>query len=391
MKILLVGSGGREHAMARALAGHEVIWAPGNGAEGPWQRRSVPLDEICELALAEKPDLTVIGPEDPLAAGLVDRLRESGLAAWGPTAAQARLESSKAWAKQFMSRWLLPTAAFEVAESLEQAEAAIERLGGAVVVKADGLCAGKGVVVASDAAEARSAAQRLLQDRLVIEKRLQGPEASLILLLRPDGYQAFPLVRDHKRLLAGDRGPNTGGMGAYFPIAEKPVLRPLLDKLWRGLSNEGLNYFGALFVGLMLTPHGPQILEFNCRLGDPETEVLLESLETDFLAALRGEPLRMRPGACLDVVLASPGYPESSTKGLPITGLPEDVTVLQAGTELSQGQLVTAGGRVLHLVARADDLESARRKVYQAAESVRFGDQAPILREDIGASLAGCS
>ena len=396
MKVLVLGSGGREHAMARALAraGHQVLWAPGNGAQGSWRSLPLQLDSleaVAELVSQECPDLTLVGPEDPLARGLVDRLQQSGFRCWGPTAAQARLESSKSWAKEFMARWQLPTAEFRVVHDHEQAHKAIEELGGAVVVKADGLMAGKGVVVADNRAEALVAASSWLPGPLVIERRLQGPEASLILLTRPDGYQAFPLVRDHKRLQEGDRGPNTGGMGAFFPIPEQPTLQPLLDRLWEGLVAEGLHYFGALFLGLMLTPEGPQLLEFNCRLGDPEAEVLLEALEGDLLDVLQGQPPQLRPGYWLDVVLASSGYPESSTRGAAITGLPEDgpVAVLQAGTARMEGRLVTAGGRVLHLVTHGSDLEQARAQVYRVAEHIRFGGQPPLWRRDIGQSLAG--
>jgi phosphoribosylamine--glycine ligase len=392
MKVLLLGSGGREHAMARALerSGHTIVWAPGNGAVGSWRRRPVDLKNlelVVRLALEEQPDLTLIGPEDPLAAGLVDCLQQVGLKAWGPNAHQAQLESSKAWAKEFMARHGLPTAPFRVTTNLDQARQAIEELQ-PVVVKADGLAAGKGVVVADTPQEALHAAGRL-GPKLVIEKRLQGPEASLILLLRPDGYQAFPLVRDHKRLLNGDQGPNTGGMGAYYPIAEAPPLQDLLDKLWHGLVQENLNYFGALFLGLILTAEGPQLLEFNCRLGDPETEVLLESLQGDFVQALFGEPLQLAPGCHIDVVLASAGYPASSSSGQIITGHENltEATLLHAGSErLPDGTLVTAGGRVLHLVASASNLQQARQRVEQAARQIRFDGQAPQWRSDIGAS-----
>jgi len=395
MRLIVLGSGGREHAMVRALrqGGHEVYWGPGNGARGDFQ----PLENAFDLdqLQALKPDLVLIGPEDPLAAGLVDRLQERGLKAWGPTAAQARLESSKAWSKQFMRRHGLPTADFAVADTLEEARAAIRLLSDhhGVVVKADGLAAGKGVVVAESEAEAVSAAETLLATaagaRLVIERRISGPEASWILLLRPDGFQALPLARDHKRLLDGDQGPNTGGMGTITPVEAPCDLEKLGQRLFEALKQENLNYFGALFVGLLFTAEGPQILEFNCRLGDPETEVLLESMPGDFLEALHGQPLGPWNGHCLDVVLAHPGYPATSSPSLLIEGIPQGVTVLQAGTRLDeQGQLWTAGGRVLHLVCQADTLEEARRQVYAAAEQVRFGGQPASYRKDIGLTLA---
>lgn len=393
MRLLVLGSGGREHAMARALlrGGHQVFWGPGNGARGNWQllEDAYNLDRVQEL----NPDLILIGPEDPLADGLVDRLNERGMKAWGPSASQARLESSKAWAKQFMRRHGLPTADFEVADTVEEARLAVSRLcdHGGVVIKADGLAAGKGVVVADNEQEGRLAAEELLAryGRLVIERRLVGEEASWILLLRPDGFQALPLTRDHKRRNDGDQGPNTGGMGTIAPVQVAFQLEELGQRLFAALELEKLNYFGALFVGLLFTQTGPQILEFNCRLGDPETEVLLESLPGDFLSALQGQPLAPWQGCCLDVVLCHPGYPETSSPPLLIENLPDQVTVLQAGTRLdAEGRLWTAGGRVLHLVCQAPTLEEARQKVYTAAAQVRFGGQQPHYRRDIGLTLA---
>ena len=394
MRLVVLGSGGREHAMVRALlkGGHEVHWGPGNGARGSWSvlPDAFNLDRLSAL----HPDLILVGPEDPLADGLVDRLQERGLKAWGPTAAQARLESSKAWSKQFMRRHGLPTADFAIADTLQEAQAAIRLLCDhrGVVVKADGLAAGKGVVVAEDENSANQAAQELLvkYGRLVIERRLVGDEASWILLLRPDGFQALPLARDHKRLRDGDAGPNTGGMGTITPVEPPFNLDKLGRDLFAALEQEQLNYFGALFVGLLFTAEGPQILEFNCRLGDPETEVLLESMPGDFLKALYGECLPAWQGCCLDVVLAHPGYPESSAPSLRIEGIPEGVTVLHAGTRLDeQGQLWTAGGRVLHLVCQAESYEIARDKVYKAAQQVTFDGQPAHYRLDIGRTLAG--
>ena len=393
MRLVVLGSGGREHAMVRALlrGGHEVYWGPGNGARGDWQvlPDAFNLDQLQALS----PDLVLVGPEDPLADGLVDKLQERGLKAWGPTAAQARLESSKAWSKQFMRRHGLPTADFAVADSLEEAQAALRRLCDhqGVVVKADGLAAGKGVVVADDERSALAAAQELLEKygRLVIERRLLGEEASWILLLRPDGFQALPLARDHKRLRDGDQGPNTGGMGTVTPVQSPFALEKLGRDLFAALEQEKLNYFGSLFVGLLFTEEGPQILEFNCRLGDPETEVLLESLPGDFLQALHGEALGEFQGCCLDVVLAHPGYPETSSPSMRIEGIPADATVLHAGTRRDeQGQLWTAGGRVLHLVAQGETYEEAREKVYAVAAQITFDGRPAHYRTDIGRTLA---
>lgn len=394
MRLVVLGSGGREHAMVRALlrGGHEVHWGPGNGAQGDW----LPLSDAFNLDKLQNlnPDLILVGPEDPLADGLVDKLQERGLKAWGPTAAQARLESSKIWSKQFMRRHGLPTADFEVADTLEEARTAIRRLCDhqGVVLKADGLAAGKGVVVADDEQSAHQAAGELLAKygRLVIERRLIGSEASWILLLRPDGFQALPLARDHKRLLDGDQGPNTGGMGTITPVESPFPLNKLGRDLFAALQQEGLNYFGALFVGLLFTEQGPQILEFNCRLGDPETEVLLESMPGDFLQAISGEPLGQWQGCCLNVVLAHPGYPETSSPSLAIAGIPEEVTVLQAGTRRDEnGQLWTAGGRVLHLVVHASSYEEAQKTLYQAASRVTFDGKPAHYRTDIGRTLAG--
>lgn len=392
MRLVVLGSGGREHAMVRALlkGGHEVHWGPGNGARGDWHNLAdaFNLDQLKDL----NPDLILVGPEDPLADGLVDKLQERGLKAWGPTAAQARLESSKAWSKQFMRRHGLPTADFEVADTLEEAQAAIRRLcdHNGVVIKADGLAAGKGVVVADDEKSGLQAAQELLQKygRLVIERRLIGSEASWILLLREDGFQQLPLARDHKRLRDGDQGPNTGGMGTVTPVDSPFPLEKLGRDLFAALEQEKLNYFGALFVGLLFTEQGPQILEFNCRLGDPETEVLLESMPGDFLQALHGQPLQPWQGCCLDVVLAHPGYPDTSSPSMRIEGIPENATVLHAGTRRDeQGQLWTAGGRVLHLVAHAKTYEEAREKVYSAAKKITFDGLPAHYRTDIGRTL----
>ena len=400
MRILIVGSGGREHALGWRLAreGHDITSAPGNpglARHGP----CLPVaagdrSGIVALARTLAAELVVIGPEAPLAEGLSDALRAEGLAAFGPSRAAARLESSKVFAKELMAGRGVPTAACEVAEDVEGALAAARRIGFPCVLKADGLAAGKGVVVAQDAEEARRFAFECLisrrfgvaGSRLVVEAFLAGEEASLFFLSDGRETRAFPAARDYKRLEAGDRGPNTGGMGAFAPAplsdavrraVESRIVTPVLE----GLAAAGAPFCGLLYAGLMVTSEGPQVLEFNVRFGDPETQVLLPLVEGELGALLlecaRGalrSPLSVRPEASVGVVLASPGYPDAPATGGEIRGLldwpapsleeQDELWCFHAGTRVEEGRAVAAGGRVVTVVACAGDRATARRRAY---------------------------
>ncbi|RMH01763.1 MAG: phosphoribosylamine--glycine ligase [Planctomycetota bacterium] len=420
MRILLVGSGGREHALAWKIARSpdcERLWtAPGNpGTAELGENVPIPatdLDRITAFAREQKVDLVVVGPEDPLAAGLVDRLQEAGIAAFGPSAAAAELEASKAFCKEILVRHRVPTASYRVYKDLNPAVSYLE--GGArypLVVKASGLAAGKGVVICEDAAAARRAVRAMLEDgvhgeagrTVLIEEFLQGPEASAFALT--DGRTIIPLetCQDHKQLLDGGRGPNTGGMGAISPnptVSQRTrdaIERQILLPTVHGLNHEGRRFRGILFAGLKLTPAGPKVLEFNVRFGDPECQVLMMRLRSDLLPYLRAcalgelEELEapewdLRPA--VTVVLASGGYPGEYPKGIPIQGLDEieqgeDLQVFQAGTTRDgDGRLVTAGGRVLAVTALGEDLPQARERAYAAADRIRF--EGRTLRRDIG-------
>lgn len=416
MKLLVVGSGGREHALAWKLAQSErvqkVYVAPGNGGTATEPGlENVPITEIpglIEFARSRGIHLTVVGPEAPLAAGIVDAFRGAGLAIFGPTRAAAQLESSKDFAKRFMARHGIPTARHASFTDAAQAKAYVEREGAPIVVKADGLAAGKGVVVASSVAQAKEAIDAMLVGRrlgesgarIVIEECLEGEEASFIVLA--DGTHALPLAtsQDHKRLKDGDQGPNTGGMGAYSPApvvspeVHARVMREIIQPAIAGMAKEGTPYTGFLYAGLMIDRAGnPAALEFNCRLGDPETQPILLRLKSDLLALLE----RAREGAleraeadwdrcaALGVVLAAAGYPEEPRKGDPIEGLPAaraDCRVFHAGTRLDDGRLLTDGGRVLCVTALGDSLKVARSRAYEAAASIRFAGMQ--YRSDIG-------
>ena len=421
LRILVVGSGGREHALAWKLAqsprAARVFVAPGNGGTALDARlTNVPITdvaELCDWARRQGIDLTVVGPEAPLAAGLVDAFRAAGLRVFGPTQAAARLESSKAFAKAFMQRHGIPTAAYETFTDAAAAHAYVERVGAPIVVKADGLAAGKGVVVAMSVAEAHEAIDAMLGDnrlgvqhnaegaRVVIESYLEGEEASFIVLV--DGQHVLPLAtsQDHKRLLDGDAGPNTGGMGAYSPApvvtaaVHARVMREIIEPTVRAMAEEGTPYTGFLYAGLMIGPDGaPRTLEFNCRLGDPETQPILMRLRSDLvevlLAATEGRldavTLQWDPRVALGVVVAAQGYPASPRKGDPIEALPpqsDDAVVFHAGTaRRDDGRLVTSGGRVLCCTALGADVASARARAYQLVEGVRFAGMQ--FRRDIG-------
>ncbi|MEM1023304.1 MAG: phosphoribosylamine--glycine ligase [Myxococcota bacterium] len=409
--VLIVGSGGREHALARALSApaRRVVVAPGNAgiARTHEIHSASKVDEW--TALASDFDLVVVGPEAPLAAGLVDRLEGAGIRAFGPTAEAARLESSKAFAKQVMTEAGVPTARGAAFESEAPAVALAHELGRAVI-KADGLATGKGVLLPNGPAETEAAIRDLLQGsmgqagrRVVVEERLEGPEVSVLAIC--DGTRALTLSpsQDHKRLLEGDEGPNTGGMGAYAPVpyeldldrvAQDCVL-PVLD--W--MSGRGQPFRGVLYAGLMLTPSGPRVLEYNVRFGDPEAQVVLPLWRDDvaevFASAAAGrlglDRASLSDGAAATVVMASEGYPGAPVKGRAIRGLEEAEAmgcfVACAGVGGSQGELVTSGGRVLAVTATADDVSDALGLAYRGVEAIRF--EGAQVRRDIGRRALG--
>jgi phosphoribosylamine---glycine ligase len=403
VKVLVVGSGGREHAIAWHLArdGASVVVAPGNGGTpGRVNVDATDLGGLVALARKERVDLTIVGPEAPLAAGVVDLFTHSGLTVFGPTQAAARLEWSKAWTKDFLRRNGIPTAHAEVVNSRAAARQAVARAGLPVVLKADGLAGGKGVFVVHTREEVQAALEQLFvrlgeaAANILVEEYLEGPELSVLAFADGEHLAVMPPARDYKRLLDEDRGPNTGGMGGYTRPAdvtddtlqevEARVLRPTLD----GMLREGHPYRGVLYAGLMLTRHGPEVLEFNCRFGDPECQLILPLLDSSLtdmcFAAMSGElgrvPVRWREGRTCGVVLATRGYPDAPQLGDTIQGLeelPAGVLAFHAGTRVADdGGLVTAGGRVATLVG------SDREAVYRAAAEVHFDGKQ--YRSDIG-------
>ena len=416
MKILVVGAGGREHALAWRLAQsprvQKVYVAPGNGGtateNGVENVAIAEIPRLVDFCRKEAIQLTVVGPEAPLAAGIVDAFQAAGLRIFGPTRAAARLESSKDFAKSFMVRHGLPTARHATFTDAGEAKAYVDREGAPIVIKADGLAAGKGVVVAASREEAHRAIDAMLTSRrlgeagarVVLEEFLQGEEASFIVMC--DGAHVLPLAtsQDHKRLRDGDAGPNTGGMGAYSPAPvvtpkiHARVMREIILPAVQGMAKDGIPYVGFLYAGLMIDPAGnPRTLEFNCRLGDPETQPILLRLKSDLLElierALAGALDRASANwdrrAALGVVLAAAGYPEEPRKGDAIEGLPkpaEDCHVFQAGTRLDSGRLVTNGGRVLCVTALGDSIRMARARAYEAVERIRFDGMQ--YRRDIG-------
>ena len=420
MKILVIGGGGREHALAWKLAQspkvQQVYVAPGNGgtALSP-NLKNVPITDLAALrdwALAERIALTVVGPEQPLAAGVVDDFRAHGLRIFGPTQAAAQLESSKAFSKDFMKRHGIPTAAYETFSDPAPAHAYVDQMGAPIVVKADGLAAGKGVVVAMSTDEAHAAIDDMLGGntlgvahneggaRVVIEEFLQGEEASFIVLCDGKNVTALASSQDHKRLKDGDEGPNTGGMGAYSPApivtpdVHARVMRDVILPTIRGMDKDGIPFTGFLYAGLMIDDTGkPKTLEFNCRMGDPETQPILMRLKSDLvdvmMAATSGKldevELQWDRRVALGVVLAAGGYPLQPKKGDLITGLPkpaDDVMVFHAGTVGEGDQVRTSGGRVLCVTALADSVKQAQVKAYDAARGIHFDGMQ--YRRDIG-------
>ncbi len=425
MKVLVIGGGGREHALAWKLSQSEriqkVYVAPGNGgtARDP-NLVDVPITDVKALrvwAQQEKIELTVVGPEAPLAAGVVDEFRAHGMRIFGPTQAAAQLESSKAFSKAFMHRHGIPTAVYETFTDPVQAHAYIDKMGAPIVVKADGLAAGKGVVVAMTSAEAHEAIDFMLLDnqlgvvhnagadgaavpRVVIEEFLQGEEASFIVLCDGQNVVALATSQDHKRLLDHDEGPNTGGMGAYSPApvvtaqVHARAMREVIMHTIKGMEKDGIPYTGFLYAGLMIDAQGmPKTLEFNCRMGDPETQPIMMRLKTDLvevmLAATSGKldtlELEWDRRPALGVVMAAAGYPMNPRKGDVITGLPKDepdAMVFHAGTAAVNGQTVTSGGRVLCVTVLADSVKQAQQKAYEVAKGIHFDGQQ--YRKDIG-------
>src|SRR6266850_2528013 len=416
MKLLVIGSGGREHAIAWRLAQsprvQKVFVAPGNAGTardtGLENVAISAIDKLADFALAENIYLTVVGPEAPLAEGIVDLFRSRGLRIFGPTQACARLESSKQFAKEFMIRHGIPTAEFSSFDTPRAANAYIDAHGAPIVVKADGLAAGKGVIVATNADEAHRAAEGILVERtmgaagtrVVIEEFLDGEEASFIVLA--DGEHVLPLAtsQDHKRLGDGDQGPNTGGMGAYSPAPvvtpelHARVVREIIKPVLAGMTEAGHPYSGFLYAGLMIDGGGnPRVLEFNCRLGDPETQPILLRLKSDLFeligGAMDGKLDRVKAEwdrrAALGVVLAAHRYPDAPKKGDVVTGLPaagEDFRVFHSGTALKDGAIVTSGGRVLCVTALGDSIKVAQQRAYEVVEGIRFDGMQ--YRRDIG-------
>ena len=416
MKLLVIGSGGREHALAWKLAQSpkvsQVYVAPGNGGtateDGLVNVAISDIPALITFAQKEGIGLTVVGPEAPLAAGVVDAFRAAGLKIFGPTQAAAQLESSKDFAKQFMARHGIPTAAFGTFTDAAQAHAYINEKGAPIVVKADGLAAGKGVVVATTADEAHAAVDAMLAGnsmgeaghRVVIEECLLGEEASFIVMVDGEHVLALASSQDHKRLQDGDQGPNTGGMGAYSPA---PVVTPELHaRIMRegitptveGMAADGIRFTGFLYAGIMVGADGaPKVLEFNCRMGDPETQPIMMRLKSDLVtlvdAAVNGKLDQVEAEwdrrTALAVVLAAEGYPDAPKKGAVIGPLPDaddDLHVFHAGTTLQDGRTVVSGGRVLAVTALGDSVRMAQKRAYEAVAAIRFDGMQ--FRRDIG-------
>ena len=419
MKVLVVGSGGREHALAWKCAQSknvtEVIVAPGNAGTAlePKLRNAAvgaeDIDGLLDLAKTESVGLTIIGPEVPLVAGVVDRFKELGLPCFGPTADAAQLEGSKAFTKEFLERHNIPTAAYESFSELEPAIEYIRNQGAPIVVKADGLAAGKGVIVATTTEEAESVAKDMLDagsfgeagNLIVVEEFLEGEEASFIVMT--DGTTILPLAtsQDHKARDEGDTGPNTGGMGAYSPAPvvtpklEKRIMEEIIHPTLDGLKADGIDYLGFLYAGLMITADGtPKVLEFNCRFGDPETQPILARLNSDLVelcqAAIDGKlaskSIDWDPRAALGVVMAAGGYPASYRKGDKIDGLPQVIgvegKVFHAGTAIDGDDVVTSGGRVLCVVGLGDTVAAAKDAAYAQVARISWDDH--FFRRDIG-------
>jgi phosphoribosylamine--glycine ligase len=420
MKVLIIGGGGREHALAWKAAQSPLIdrvyVAPGNGGTAMEPRvenvkiAAEDIEALAAFANEHRIGLTIVGPEAPLVAGVVDAFQETGLRCFGPTRSAAQLEGSKVFAKDFLARHQIPTAAYRSFTAIEPALAYVEEVGAPVVVKADGLAAGKGVVVADDLATAQQAVRQMLSGerlgvagrRVVIEEALQGEEASFIAMVDGTHSLAMATSQDHKARDEGDRGPNTGGMGAYSPapVVTAEIHRRIMDEIMQptvaGLAQEGMPYVGFLYAGLMIAPDGTaRVLEYNCRFGDPETQPILMRLESDLVElCLRALDQRLNeaivhwdPRPALGVVMAAGGYPETYAKGRPISGLQATAAVahsktFHAGTRLDNGQLLTNGGRVLCVTALGDTVTQAQSRAYEAVGKIHWQDA--YYRRDIG-------
>ncbi len=415
MKVLVVGSGGREHALVWKIAQSPLvseIYCAGGNAGIEEIARVIPIDPLDIHALVkfsrnEGIDFVVVGPEAPLVKGIADEFEKAGIPLFGPSQQASLLEGSKAFAKKFMNRHEIPTADFEVFTEFDRAVRYVKNVGTPVVVKADGLASGKGVVVCRTLDDAIRALEAFMirgvfgesGKRVVIEEFLSGEETSYIVMANGEKYIPLPPSQDHKRLLDGDRGPNTGGMGAYSPTpfvtpeVEERIKREVIEPTLKGLIEDGIYFKGFLYAGLMLTSEGPKVLEFNVRLGDPEAQPILMRLRGDFLSAILdfyegGQPdLEVDGRWAVDVVIASRGYPEKPEKGKEIKGLErisdlEDVVVFHAGTVRKEGRVYTAGGRVLNVCALGKDLREAREKAYGAVRLIEF--EGMHYRKDIG-------
>ncbi len=418
MRILVIGSGGREHALAWKLAqsplAEKIFCAPGNGGISQIAEcvdiRAEDIAGLREFAVKEKIDLTVVGPEIPLALGISDEFVKAGLKIFGPKKKAAQLEASKVFSKELMAKYKVPTADFKVFDDPAAAKKYIHKIGAPCVVKADGLAAGKGVVVAKTVKEAEDAVTSMMQerifgdagDRVIIEECLIGQEASILVITDSKQVLALASAQDHKRVFDNDKGSNTGGMGAYSPasIVTADVLVEVMEKIIyrtiEGLAKEGVGYSGVLYAGIMLTKDGPKTLEFNVRFGDPETQVILPRLKSDLveimLAATEGELVKVKnlfwdDRSCVCVVCASGGYPGNYTKGKEIKGLHEaeklkDVVVFHAGTSKAGDKILTSGGRVLGVTGLGSTIEDAIHKTYRAVDKISF--EGMHFRKDIG-------
>ncbi len=417
MRILVIGAGGREHAIIWKLAQsprvEKIFVAPGNaGMSNLAEYLPLTADKIVGLsgfAVASRIDLTVVGPEAPLVAGIVDYFQEKGLKIFGPTKRAAQLEGSKAFAKEIMRKCGVPTARFEVFHEIEPALKFIESSKKPVVVKADGLAAGKGVIVAADKEEAKKAVKGILKDRIfgeagkqvVIEECLSGEEVSVLACVDGKNFVLLESSQDHKRVGDGDEGPNTGGMGAYSPVPMldardlDKIRKKIFEPVIRVMGQEGSPFTGILYAGLMLTEEGPQVLEFNVRFGDPEVQAILPRLKSDFvemmLASIEGRldkySIQWDSRACACVVLASKGYPGAYDIGRVVTGLDKaadqpDTLVFHGATEVDKGRILTKGGRVLNVAALGESLEAALQKAYKGADLIQF--EGKQFRRDIG-------